>query len=121
MRRHVFDKIACDIVMDVERSFYVRRYDQLEKKQQETYQVNDKKIWNVLKNMTVREVALSSIKTIAEEAGVGRNTVYNHKMAYHYIMECRIKEAERRRELRKDSIYQQKKGNGKNYEKNHQR
>lgn len=91
----------------------MRRYDQLEKKQKEKYQINDKKIWNVLENMTVKEVALSSIKTIAEEAGIGRNTVYNHKAAYHYIVEFRIKEAERRRELRKDSIYQQKKGKGK--------
>ena len=65
----------------------MRRYDQLEKKQKEKYQINDKKIWNVLKNMTVKEVALSSIKTIAEEAGIGRNTVYNHKAAYHYIVE----------------------------------
>lgn len=100
MRSCTICKIVCDIVTDIERSLYVRRYDQLKKKQQEKYQINDKKIWYVLKNMTVREVALSSVRTIAEEAGVGRNTVYNHKMAYHYIVECRIKEAERKQKLR---------------------
>lgn len=61
----------------------------------EQYWKNENRIWTVLKSMTIREIALSPVGAIAQEAGVGRNTLYKHRDAYRYIVECRRKEAER--------------------------
>lgn len=61
----------------------------------EQYWKNEERIWAVLKSMTTREIALSPVGTIAQEAGVGRNTLYKHREAYRHIVECRRKEAER--------------------------
>lgn len=78
----------------------MRSYDNLTKRQKEKFQLNEEKIWHVLNNMTVREIALSSARQIAEEAGIGRNTLYNHKSAYQYIATCRRKESERVRKVK---------------------
>lgn len=61
----------------------------------EQYWANEERIWKVLNSMTTREIALSPVGAIAQEAGVGRNTLYKHRDAYRYIVECRRKEAER--------------------------
>lgn len=66
----------------------------------EQYWKNEERIWAVLKSMTTREIALSPVGTIAQEAGVGRNTLYKHRDTYRYIVECRLKEAERLRKIR---------------------
>lgn len=66
----------------------------------EQYWANEERIWKVLNSMTTREIALSPVGTIAQEAGVGRNTLYKHRDAYRYIVECRLKEAERLRKIR---------------------
>lgn len=73
----------------------MRTGEHLVKKKMEEYQKNEIKIWETLRGMTDREIALSSIGNIAKEAGVGRNTLYQHRSAYQHITECRIKEAER--------------------------
>lgn len=66
------------------------------------YQKNDIKLWNILRGMTVREIALSTARSIAQEAGIGRNTLYRHRAAYRYIVDCRLKEAERLRKIREE-------------------
>jgi len=73
----------------------MRVYKKLTERQREKFQINEEKIWKVLRKMTIREIALSSVRQIAEEAGVGRNTLYNHRSAYEYIVDCRRQEAER--------------------------
>ena len=77
----------------------MRNCEHLVERKQKEYWANEEKIWNVLNSMTTREIALSPVGAIAQEAEVGRNTLYNHKAAYRYIVECRIQEAERKRKL----------------------
>lgn len=80
----------------------MRKCEHLVEQKEAEYQENDIKIWNVLRRMTVREIALSPVRSIAQEAGVGRNTLYRHRDAYRYIVECRLKEAERLRKVREE-------------------
>lgn len=80
----------------------MKKYEHLVEKKDAQYQQNDEKIWRVLKSMTVREVALSPVGTIAKEAGVGRNTLYKHRNAYRYIVECRLQEAERLKKIQEE-------------------
>ena len=80
----------------------MKKYEHLVEQKEAEYQANDIKIWNVLKQMTVREIALSPVRNIAQEAGVGRNTLYKHRTAYRYIVECRLKEAERLRKIQEE-------------------
>ena len=72
----------------------MKKCEHLIRKKLEEYQRNEVKIWKILGEMSDREIALSSIGAIAREAGVGRNTLYNHRTAYQHITECRLKEAE---------------------------
>ena len=80
----------------------MKKYEHLVEKKDAQYKLNDEKIWRVLNNMTVREVALSPVGTIAKEAGVGRNTLYKHRTAYRYIVECRLQENERLRKIKEE-------------------
>ena len=80
----------------------MKKYEHLIEKKDVQYQQNDDKIWQVLKSMTVREIALSPVGTIAKEAGVGRNTLYKHRTAYRYIVECRLQENERLRKIQEE-------------------
>lgn len=80
----------------------MKKYEHLIEKKDAQYQQNDEKIWQVLKSMTVREVALSPVGTIAKEAGVGRNTLYKHREAYQYIVKCRLKETERLKKIQEE-------------------
>lgn len=77
----------------------MKKCEHLIRKKLEEYQRNEVKIWKILGEMSDREIALSSIGAIAREAGVGRNTLYNHRTAYQHITECRLKEAERLRKI----------------------
>lgn len=80
----------------------MKKYEHLIEKKELQYQQNNDNIWAVLKSMTVREIALSSVGNIAKEAGVGRNTLYKHREAYQYIVKCRLKEAERLRKIQEE-------------------
>ena len=79
----------------------MKKYEHLVEQKEAEYQENDRKIWNALRRMTEREIALSPVRNIAQEAGVSRNTLYKHREAYRYIVECRITEAERLRRIKK--------------------
>ena len=80
----------------------MRTCEHLIEKKDAQYQQNDEKIWQVLNSMTVREVALSPVGTIAKEAGVGRNTLYKHREVYQYIVKCRLKDAERLKKIQEE-------------------
>lgn len=73
----------------------MRKCEHLIELKKEQYWKNEDRIWAVLSSMTVREIALSSVGAIAKDAGIGRNTLYKHRTAYRYILDCRFKEAER--------------------------
>ena len=77
----------------------MRTCEHLIQKKEAQYQENDVRIWQVLRAMTVREIALSPVGIIAKEAGIGRNTLYKHRTAYQYIVDCRIKENERLKKI----------------------
>lgn len=77
----------------------MRNCEHLVDLKQRQYWQNEERIWAVLRNMTVREIALSSLGDIAKEAGVGRNTVYKHRDVYRHIVACREHEAERMRKI----------------------
>lgn len=53
----------------------------------EQYWKNEERIWKVLNSMTTREIALSSVGNMAQEAGVERNTLYKHRSISPY---CRM-------------------------------
>lgn len=74
--------------------------EKLNQIQKAKYAANDKKLWDVLNQMTVREIALTPIGTIALEAGISKSAVYDHQKAYQRIVECREYEEQRVRHLR---------------------
>lgn len=80
----------------------MRNCEHLIEQKEVEYQENDIRLWNILRGMTVREIALSTARSIAQEAGIGRNTLYRHRAAYRYIVECRLREAERLRKIREE-------------------
>lgn len=81
----------------------MKKYEHLVEKKDAQYQQNDEKIWRVLKSMTVREVALSPVGTIAKEAGVGRNTLYKHRNALPVILWNAVyQEAERLKKIQEE-------------------
>lgn len=80
----------------------MKKCEHLVEQKELEYQKNDIKLWNILRGMTVREIALSTARSIAQEAGIGRNTLYRHRAAYRYIVDCRLKEAERLRRIREE-------------------